>query len=633
MTLQEVLSRFDGVKASTNGWYMAKCPCHDDKRASLSIGTKENGDLTVKCQAGCDKITVLSRVGLNLDDLKQDEICHAEKPRIVAIYDYKSDLGKGPLLAQKLRKSDKSFSWRQPDGKGGWIWNRKGVPHALYSTGEPDSTVYIVEGEKDADNLAKLGCFCVSGADGAGHDKWHKEYTAQLQGRSVLILPDNDQVGREYAEEVAQALYGVTKSCKVFDLSTAWAEIPEKGDISDMIAALGQDKTAELLAQLEIETAEWMPTATPEPKEQVKPRVAKAAAEFGEDDTSFLWYPYLPIGDYTVMMADGGTGKTLLCCGIIGNVSSGRRLPGEAFDGKGRNSLIISGEDSGEILKKRLKSSGADLEKVFILDRIGSEGMSISEKYEEFEASVLEYKPVLVVLDPWHAFLGEKVDISRVNALRPILQKLSNLCKRGNCAMILISHVNKRAQGENANNAATGSTDLINAARSAFRVIFDESDDNSRIMVHTKSNYAPYGKSIRYRIEDGGVEWNGYSEITRTTLEQAARRRSTPGEVMNDGERKETTSSALIVALKKATNPFVPTRYTYEKFKAEYGELIFGGRQPKKALDNVRDKLADEGYFLRTGIQVREGKEKKGNGFMIQQINDVEHEQVEIMDG
>ena len=323
----------------------------------------------------------------------------------------------------------------------------------------------------------------------------------------------------------------------------------------------------------------------------------------------------------------------MLCCGIISNVSSGRRLPGEAFDCDGRNSLIISGEDSGEILKKRLRSSGADLEKVFILDRIGSEGMSISEKYEEFELSVLEYKPVLVVLDPWHAFLGERVDISRVNALRPILQKLSNLCKRGNCAMILISHVNKRAQGENANNAATGSTDLINAARSAFRVIFDESDDNSRIMVHTKSNYAPYGKSIRYRIEDGGVEWNGYSEITRTTLEQAARRRSTPGEVMNDGERKETTSSALIVALKKATNPFVPTRYTYEKFKAEYGELIFGGRQPKKALDNVRDKLADEGYFLRTGIQVREGKEKKGNGFMIQQINDVEHEQVEIMDG
>lgn len=357
-----------------------------------------------------------------------------------------------------------------------------------------------------------------------------------------------------------------------------------------------------------------------------RPRTAKSAAEFGEDNTRFLWYPYIPIGDYTVMMADGGTGKTLLCCGIIADISSGRRLPGEMFDRDKQNALIISGEDSGEILKKRLKSSGADLERVFILDRIGSEGMSLSQMYDEFEATILEYKPALVVLDPWHSFLGENVDISRVNALRPILQKIANLCKRCDCAMFLISHVNKRAQGENANNAATGSTDLINAARSAFRVIFDESDEDSRIMVHTKSNYAGYGKSVKYRIVNGGVVWNGFSEITRTTLEQAARRRSTPGEVMHDGERKEVTNKALIEALKKATNPFVATRYTYDEFKAEFGDLIFGGRQPKKALDAVRDKLADEGYFLRTGIDVRHGK-VRGLGFSIQQANDAEPEQ------
>ena len=108
------------------------------------------------------------------------------------------------------------------------------------------------------------------------------------------------------------------------------------------------------------------------------------------------------------MMADGGTGKTILCCGIIASISSGRPLPGEVFSEEGRNALIISGEDSGEILKSRLKKSGADLDKVFILDRIGSEGMSISERYEEFEATFLQYKPALTVLDPWHWFSGGK---------------------------------------------------------------------------------------------------------------------------------------------------------------------------------------------------------------------------------
>ena len=38
----------------------------------------------------------------------------------------------------------------------------------------------------------------------------------------------------------------------------------------------------------------------------VKPRTAKKASEFGESRKRFLWYPFLPIGEFTVLMADGG---------------------------------------------------------------------------------------------------------------------------------------------------------------------------------------------------------------------------------------------------------------------------------------------------------------------------------------
>ena len=296
------------------------------------------------------------------------------------------------------------------------------------------------------------------------------------------------------------------------------------------------------------------------------------------------------------------------------------------FAGEKKNALIISGEDSGEILKSRLKKSGADLDKVFILDRIGSEGMSISERYEEFEATFLQYKPALTVLDPWHCFLGANVDISRINSLRPILQRLSNLCKKCDCAMILISHVNKREQGANANNAAMGSADLINAARSAFRVIFDETDEDCRIMVHTKSNYASYGQSVKYRIVDGGVEWAGFSDITRQTLELAARRKSTPGEIMQIAEGKDVVTSALVEALESSANQFVPTRFSYDEFKKLHGDLIFGGLQPKRALDGVKERLADDGFFLKTGVQVKK-MGKKGNGFMVQKIDAATPEQ------
>lgn len=358
-------------------------------------------------------------------------------------------------------------------------------------------------------------------------------------------------------------------------------------------------------------------------------RRAKPAAAFGEDNTKFLWYPYLPVGDYSVLMASGGTGKTVLCCGIAAAVSTGRPLPGDEFEQTPGNVLIISAEDRGEVLKKRLVNSGADLLRVFILDCSDSIGMDFTENYPEFRATVQAYCPALVIVDPWHGFLGDGVNIDRVNVMRPVLQKLAHLAKECQCAMILVSHVNKRAQGENINNAAQGSADFINASRSAFQVIFDGDNENSRILVHTKSNYAPYGQSVRYRIEDGGVAWDGFSDITRQTLELAARRRSAPWEVIQQDQEHTAASNALVEALKQSANQFIPTRYTYDEFRRVHSDLIFGGQQPKKALDAVKDDLAESGYYLKTGIHVKKDGEV-GRGFLIQRVDTTDPEQVEM---
>lgn len=278
-------------------------------------------------------------------------------------------------------------------------------------------------------------------------------------------------------------------------------------------------------------------------------RIAKAAADYGVDNTCFLWRPYFPLGDYTVMMAEGGTGKTMLCCKIAAAVSTGTTLPG-ATEQPSRNVLLVSAEDSGEVLRKRLSASGADLQRVYILDRETSAGLNLAEGYDEFLATVQSYNPVLVIVDPWHAYLGPLVNINKANALRPILQQVANLAKKCNCAIILVSHINKTSQGENANNAATGSVDFINAARSAVRIVFDDEDRSERIMVHTKSNYAEYGPSIKYYItEDGGVEWDGFSDVTRQTLETASRRRSTPAEILQR-ERQQYHDDPIVRTLK-----------------------------------------------------------------------------------
>lgn len=348
---------------------------------------------------------------------------------------------------------------------------------------------------------------------------------------------------------------------------------------------------------------------------------ARRASEFGEDNTSFVWYPYLPVGDYTVLMAPGGTGKTYFVCGIAASVSKGLALPGDLKPAEAGNVLLISAEDRGELLKRRLLASGADLERVFILDCMDSVGLNFTDGYDAFKATIGEYSPRLVVVDPWHGFVGESVDLNRVNAVRPIFQRLANIAKEYKCGMILVSHVNKRAQGENVNNAATGSTDFINASRSALYIIFDEENEDRRIVVHTKSNYARYGRSISFSVEDGGIVWGDFSEIDRQTMEQAARQRKTPFEVTRAAAYKDSTRETLLRALGDAAIPFSDVRFTYDSFKEKYGSEIFGTMQPKRLLDSVASDLYSRGYQLKTGIQVKTDG-VKGNGFLIHPIGD-----------
>ena len=236
---------------------MARCPCHDDKKQSLSIGRGQKG-VVLKCQAGCDTREIIARVGLKPADLFYEQHSKTqERPQIVATYNY-------PGGVQKLRYSDKHFGWRQPDGKGGWIWNRRGVKPSLYIAGELSDGIAVVEGEKDADNLHRLGWDAVSGADGAGPGKWKPEYTEQLKGISVCIFQDNDDVGKAYAQETAAALHNVCKSVYLFDLSKVWPDIPLHGDVSDLVEKFGDEKACEMIAQLATSTPEWEPPKKPD---------------------------------------------------------------------------------------------------------------------------------------------------------------------------------------------------------------------------------------------------------------------------------------------------------------------------------------------------------------------------------
>lgn len=503
MDIQAVLQRFDGVKPCGRGQYMVRCPCHDDRKQSLSVGRGEKG-IVLKCQAGCATRDILARVGLQPRDLFYDAppTNGKSRPQIVATYNY-------PDGVQKLRRSDKSFSWRRPDGKGGWIYNRKGVPHRLYVAGKLSDAVAVAEGEKDADSLHRLGWDAVSGEDGAGPGKWRKEYTDQLKGCDVCIFQDNDEVGRAYAQETAAALYGVARSVQVLDLSAAWSEIPEHGDISDMIDRLGDKRTSELIEQLVGSTPAWEPEQT---VSMPLPLICAADVEY--TPPKWLIAPYFQRGKGTLIQADPGTGKTAFMCAIAASVTTGAPIMGLPIQTPG-NVVMLSVEDDLGVLRGRISASGGDPNKVFFFQNPA--GLTLNSP--EIEQAVKQVGAKLLIFDPLQAFLGAGIDMFRANETRPALAKLFEMCERTDCACAVIAHMGKSNLGKSPVNQSLGSVDIPASMRSVLHITKDPNNEDARIAVHVKSSNAPAGRSISYEIGDrGGVIWRSLCDFSAEDL-------------------------------------------------------------------------------------------------------------------
>ena len=76
--IDELLHRLDGVVKRGNGWY-AKCPAHEDRKPSLSVGTGEDGRILLHCFVGCPKLDVIGALGLELRDLMPDRPMSPDK--------------------------------------------------------------------------------------------------------------------------------------------------------------------------------------------------------------------------------------------------------------------------------------------------------------------------------------------------------------------------------------------------------------------------------------------------------------------------------------------------------------------------------------------------------------------------
>jgi len=234
------LSKLNGVRSSSNGWE-ARCPCrNDDNNPSLSIALGQDDKVLATCHRGqgCSIVEICQAVGLKVTDLyppRKEE----RKLSLVATYDYRNE--KGELLFQKQRFVDqwgkKTFRQRRPDpaNPGKYIFSLDDTPKILYKLPEiieakkNSEIIWLVEGEKDADNISKLGFCATTPPNGAG--KWLDIHTSALEGAQVWIVADNDIVGRQHAQTVAKTLE--KNGCTVI----SWVPPNNFKDVSELLGA------------------------------------------------------------------------------------------------------------------------------------------------------------------------------------------------------------------------------------------------------------------------------------------------------------------------------------------------------------------------------------------------------------
>jgi len=266
-TVLDALQRAGCPPKGSGGRYSCRCPAHEDRNPSLSVGLGDDGGALVFCHAGCTPEAIVSALGLTLADLMPPNPNGPDTPRRLSFAgpskSESEDLGvsyptaRAAVEALEQRHGPRTYCWTYTDAEGspvglvvrwdlsdggkrilpvsrnGEVWRVKGMPEprplyrlpCLVTAG----TIWVHEGEKAADCGVSVGLNSTTSAHGAQSP--HKADWSPLAGQVVVISRDNDEDGNTYAQSVLAQLSALAPPAQVKILTMPG--LPPKGDIVD----------------------------------------------------------------------------------------------------------------------------------------------------------------------------------------------------------------------------------------------------------------------------------------------------------------------------------------------------------------------------------------------------------------
>lgn len=467
--------------------YRGKCPLHGGERDSFAL----NPDTGLwHCFSGCgdiggdvfdflsrkegldfpEALAVLARWSGTVFQPTAAPLPARHTRRIAKTYDYTDEAGR--LLFQVVRYEPKGFAQRRPAEGGTWIYSLGGVRRVLYRLPEVvaaipvGKTIYICEGEKDADALAALGLAATTAPMGA--KKWAAGYTETLCGAGVVVLPDNDPDGAAHGQLVAQALHGQARRVRVVTLPN----LPEKGDVTDWLAAGG---SASELAALVQNTPDWVPPLTPEikPPEGQRPmrkpiadRIIDLADVQPPGELPLLFGPYLLQGMAHWLTGQTGLGKSTLLFNIATALAEGTPLWGIDCT---QTRVLYADMESGDVGRahkiERLYQGAARVRgQLFFL----REPVKLPDEMDELLAFVRAHEIGLVVFDTARRCFSVRDENDNAEVYNRVIPTLDALKQIG-VASLTLGHPSKNGNGSARGAGAQEDAGDVNLSLTLYR--------------------------------------------------------------------------------------------------------------------------------------------------------------------
>jgi hypothetical protein len=517
--INRLLSRLKGVKAAGRDRWMAKCPIHDDKQASLSVRVGGDQRAVMYCHARCDTRAVVAAIGLTMADLflggakptlRVEPGAKAQgvetRKRLVKTYPYTD--ADGTLLYEVCRFEPKSggFPQRRPTAAGDWEWGMGDVSPVLYRLPDlieavaADRVIYIAEGEKDVDNLVALGYPATTSPFGAG--KWREEYSPILADAHVVILPDNDQPGHEHALAVAESLVKVGAHVRMVVLPN----VPVKGDVSDWLAAGG---TAAKLDQFVAEAAPWK-LGDPIPVPPSPPKFKLYNVTDLKNLPPMEWLVgeegagVIPSKALLAIFGSPGAGKSFIAADLACTLASRRPNANPLWFGNGirRGAVLYVVAEGQEGFRQRIAAwlhhhqvEDRDMQIGFVLEPVNLHG-SDDVSHILRTADLLREPPSLIVFDTLARCMvgGDDNSSSDIGA---VVDRGDRVRRETGGSVLFVHHAKKEGDVERGSGALRAGVDTLVLAR--------DDEESGRVLSCEKQKDADPFDPITFYLKSVGA--------------------------------------------------------------------------------------------------------------------------------